>query len=716
MDQGIVLTFFSANASRWEDIYATQIQKDVFKFCVFGNFDTLLLTFNKSIKELQELQEKFCSFGLTQDYRYHFGTLYYPQESELNKIWNNLPLLVISSIKFKKEVWGSLKNNVSMDDVCKWLKEKVGGAIESVGAKKDVKFALITSYGWEDFTLIFFSNSYKTIKRVICKLRTFKFDDIKELLSKSSSYHYRHLIATTCSLPSIWLDYGLTTEGELIERRNKAKEKLFSKIKDEDGTLASIMFQVRPGHLDWLRQKLSKKQTKVIFGRNDLLILSPEKKLSSFFTLFFDDILPLLKEEYSPIDSTETSFSFSFDNTQLEKDIGSEWRKEYQKREYKRKEDEEKLKEEIKLLRPCFLNIPPHTLRTIVNLLYTGEHLKWDYELINDSFTPLFSLIDIIKISLCKIAKKQMKYEKGFWDQIISWLKEFDLCFKDRFRGVYPTGETSTMPLITYQGSFHKFLTIVDAIACWSFDIARLRIKNKLPLFALCSHIGNPPSPNILTLPILRSGFINVPVDLMFSPERLFYIFHETGHAFFQGLGTYGKIDLGKERLFNDILADYFCGVIGFGGENWEDYKRLFKEYENVISPHKDVLETEGRLFLAETIHKDIKGEISLEDPKVCSELLKLDSLQKSGPKEKSDFLKVLSQFIEFLKKDKFKKLLYSLQDTSTPYNDSEKETILQDIINFFKKDKISDENRRQFFHSIWLKIHRKISKEYFLS
>ncbi|HAW50110.1 TPA: hypothetical protein DCX16_04085 [bacterium] len=82
---------------------------------------------------------------------------------------------------------------------------------------------------------------------------------------------------------------------------------------------------------------------------------------------------------------------------------------------------------------------------------------------------------------------------------------------------------------------------------------------------------------------------------------------------------------------------------------------------------------------------------------------------------KKNDFLNALSQFIELLKNDKFKKLLCSLQDTSTPY-DSKKEAILQDIISFFKKDKISDEDRHQFFHSIWLKIHREISKEYFLS
>jgi len=721
MKERISLIFFSTDASKWEDVYTAQIQKDIFKFCVFGNFDIFLLAFNKSIEKLQEIQEKFRSFGLTQDYRYHFGTLYYPQESELSKIWNDLPLLVVSSIKFKKEIWGSLKDNININDVCKWLKGKVEYTIESISAKEDVKFAVIISYGWEDFILIFFSNSYKTIKRIICKLRTLKFDDIKELAEKSPDYHYRHLIATTCSLSAAWFDYGLAAIDDKSKiSRNNAKKVLLSRIKDEDGTLASTMFQIRPGHMDWLRRRFLRKQIKVTFGRTDLLILSPKEKLSSFFTLFFNVILPLLEKQDSPITSTETSFSFNFDdNIKLDENIGSEWRREYQKREYQRKEKEEKLKEELKVLKPYFLNIPEHTVKAIVNLIHTGQHLRWDYELINDSFVSLFALIDTIKISLRGIAKNgKLKYEKDFWDKITSWLKEFDLCFKDRFRGVYPTGETSTMPLITYQGSFHKFLTIVDAIAGWTFDIARRRIKKNgfdIPLFALCSHIGNPPSPNIMVTPTLYSGFINVPVDLMFFPERLFYIFHETGHAFFRGVEIYGEIDLKGERLFDDILADYFCGVIGFGGENWKDCKRLFMEYDNYISPYKNASEIEGRLFLAEAIYKHVKGETSLEKPKVRNDLLKLDSLRNLAQNKKNDFLNALSQFIELLKNDKFKKLLCSLQDTSTPY-DSKKEAILQDIISFFKKDKISDEDRHQFFHSIWLKIHREISKEYFLS
>jgi hypothetical protein len=724
-----LLTFFSTDASRWEDIYVNKIEEGVSKFCVFGNFDILLLAFDHSIEDLQGFEEELYPFELSQDYRYHFGTLYHPQDLNVDELSNTFPLLVVSSVKFKKEMWGSLKDDVQIDNVCEWLKAQVEDAIEEIGVES-VKFAIVIPYGWEDFILLFFSTSYSMIKRVICKLRTLKFDDdaIKLLLKEGSPEHHRHLIATTCSIPAVKFDYDSEVKGGLSRRRKKAKERLLDRIKkDEDGILGEIRFQVRPGHLDWLRQRLKgvPGTAEIILGRNDLILFPDKRGLFSFFEIFFDHILPLLEDQGSPVASIETSFSFSFDGIQVEEEIDTEWRSYYQEREDQRKKEKKELEKEVDLLQKLptvFLNVPYHTIKAITNLLHTGYHLKRDYELINDSFISLFNLIDLIRVSLCEIATKErvgkLKEEKDFWHQIADWLKEFDLCFKDRFRGVYPAGETSTMPLITYQGSFCKFLTIVDAIASWVFDKALCRVESMfkgIPLCALSSHIGNPPSPNILSTPILRSGFINLPVDLMFYPERLFYIYHETGHAFFLSIGTYSEIRLERERFFNDILADYFCGVIGFGGEDWEDCKRLFMEYERSISPYKTVLETEARIFLAEAIHQHINGKIDLEDTEVCNRLLKLDSLQRLDAKGRSSFLYVLSQFIEALKRKEFRSLLHSLQDTSISYNDPEKEAIFQDILNFFKQKGISDEDRRQFFYSIWLKIHRKVVKEYFL-
>jgi len=152
-NKGAILTFFSINAPRWEDTLFKGItienRKSASKFCVFGNYDILLLAFNDSIEELQKLQEDLHRQHpeLSQDYHYYFGTLYHPEERnlDLNKLCNDFPFLTVSFLKFKKQMWGSLKNGVEIEAISNWLKEQIESAIKDIGAKAE--FIIITSCG-----------------------------------------------------------------------------------------------------------------------------------------------------------------------------------------------------------------------------------------------------------------------------------------------------------------------------------------------------------------------------------------------------------------------------------------------------------------------------------------------------------------------------------------------------------------------------------------
>jgi hypothetical protein len=713
---GNVLTFFSTLPIKHEEIYErtgrerTENQK---AFWMWGNFDILLMAFSSSNEDLLKFSQ-LPPLEFTSNYQWHFGSVVYPERFDIDEITEKLPLLGVSFVKIKKEVWAGLREEIEFSDVVRWLIEHLEAVKEEVGISEELETLLIASYGWEDILFLFFSNSYKDIKRFIFKLRTCEFSHLKALLRKDLK---RHITATTCSFMEAWLDYS--------EGREKALEKLLKTIKDEEGVLWKINFRIRPGHLDWVlnHPKLKGFEMKPLLGRNDL-VLTPDpdsEKTSDLFKVYFRTVLPILKEEESPIESTETLFSFDYGDAELEKDMGCEWQKRYRYRTEEIRYDADELK------RACRkIGIPSHTLETTISLFEIANHLRRDHGLINDAFMPVFQLPPLLILRLRKYAEcAPSRMQRDVITEYSDWLREFDLFFKDRFRGVYPAGETYTTPLLTYKGSFQKYLTVVDCIGSWAFDEARTAanenkaIKNRWKIgyinpFIIFAQIGNPPSPEVRWRTLLGCGFINVPVDLIFFPERLFYIFHEVGHIFWEAVCEfYGELEFEEEmdeesvRLSRDVLSDYFA--VKFCG-SWQTFEKLFENYVSIVWRKIDP-EFSIRLTLSRGLLGYIRGEIDDLLGFVHQQLRDLESSWRIRGDE------IACYFAKSLNEDAYlRPLLHSL--TQICFADKEKREIFDGLQRFFREasetEPFPDRKRREFFHSLYLRICRKAFKEYF--
>jgi len=734
--KGILLTLVSVHPIKHSEVYSKEIDEKIdeaikknslkidckLKASIWGHFDIAFIMFSDNNKDLLKLYD-LPPLPLTKDWRYYFGTCFYPQQLDIEEVINDLPLFGVSFIKFKKEMWASL--NIDLEEFLEWLSKKVKEDIlPKINVEEDkFRFAIITSYGWEDVIFLFFSNSYRKIKRAVLEIRAIKAETLKNagILKKEIDEKDigQHLIVTTCSILGVNFDFAILNEKEEIQQT------FLNKIEDENIGW-EIKFQTRPGHSDKLRHQLKGKN---IIGRNDLAIFEENGSLREFFNAFFlssDSIFRVISDKENPIvSSSETSLFFDFGDGDVETGEGgvkdSSWLEKYSQRQ----EKIPNISEEIKKL--------PLSIRdnsTLKNLLMAVDHLKREHDLINDTFIPLFEISDRF---LDILSEPNLKIS---WQIIAYWLRNFELCFKDRFRGIYPVGETSTIPLVTYRGSFHKFLLIVDSIACWAFDKARCNVNSEfkdiiksntkadeLPVHIMTSYIGNPRIPCVYSHSELGSGFIYAPIDLMFYPENLFYIFHETGHSFFRMCKFYNILnpkEISNEkikRLFGEVVADYFAGTIGFGGD-WDAFKILFDSYLYKISQPKPA-EYELRLTLSKAVYNYIKNGNISQLTKENSEIKNI----LNNP-ELPEEVKVLPYYlIENLESEtvQLKKFLSCL--TNSPSNfDKEHENSLVMLRKFFKEvaatepflDSFSDQKRRCFFHSFWLKVYKKAISTYF--
>ena len=171
------------------------------------------------------------------------------------------------------------------------------------------------------------------------------------------------------------------------------------------------------------------------------------------------------------------------------------------------------------------------------------------------------------------------------------------------------------------------------------------------------------------------------------------------------------------ENLFDEVMADYFAGVIGFGGD-WEAFKSLYRPYIYYLSPGEKP-EFELRLALSEAIYNYIKNgdinQLTEENPEIKR------VLGNSKLPEKARELPLYLR--ENLESDstQFKRLLGSLIKKMPSSFNQEHEYLLRMLQGFFVKvadakrksfsspdQDFPDQERRHFFHSFWLETYKR--------
>lgn len=564
------------------------------KFYCWGYFDVLTVILFDSIEKIVDLQ-KLSLTNQTYDHRYYYGRIIYPRYFNLQNLAKEMPLVGVSFIKFKNAATSYLKEDGIRYFIRCILKDKIDLWKRELQINdKELLPIIILSYGWEDIILLIFSKSYENIKRLILKLRTLKFDDIQNCLSEKKLHYWKiypkkkpkHLTVTTWTIFSIYLSYSKDIKN-INQQRRYAFENLIKKVKKDRILVDSIKLQSRPGHLDWAIKKIAKykslKAPQPIIGRNDLSLKLKNSTFKSFLKIYYKMILPqLLIKKQSPILSAETSFILDIQKN-LEENIPCN----------KLKIGKLNL---LLLTRPKDKNfiknflikspLPIHTNLALANIFITSIYLKNNFYT-KSVMCSLISLIEHLKEVECNTML--IPHGNELQEEITALLEGLALSFIDRFRGIYPIGETSTLPLITYKGSFQKFLVSLDYL-CQIIFLKALELVNKnfkkRPLYqrVFSCYIGNAPSPCISITPYINVGLINIPLSAIFNIKSLHYLFHEVGHTFwwsiFRNQPNFIPQQLKRKgyfisELFEDILSDYFEFILCFRGD-YDTYKNHF--------------------------------------------------------------------------------------------------------------------------------------------
>lgn len=717
-------------------------------FFVWGFSDILRIFIFEHIKGFAELQ-KLERPKNVYDLKYCSGFFYTEKQFDLTEEIKEYPLIGISFLKLEDEIFKKIKTDKFTPLIFDFLTNKIK---ETIGNKNgDYHVFPIISYGWEDVILLFFSKSYDLIKKSIFKLRTTKITEIEDegyLTSNSNSEsrkkkdEIRHILMNTFTVFGTYFpNYSQTKNIE--ESSNKLKDLI---NKNDNAYVSGIKFQVRPGYVNTaeqdlrnkFREKLNKEQIEKIDiipipYRGDLFLYFREKKeikgtKETNYTLsqvnfhkfldFYPSIIKTINNKNTPIVSLETQFSLDksllSDYTPLEVDEITE------KKQTLTKED----KDIIKWIQKEWIQkegiLAEHSLLGFVNLIndtyYFQNHCYIKQTMISwiNTVKTLKSYLSFLKD--IEYLEDEREFKEFMTTDMEIFLSLLPRTFTDRFRGVYPVGEISTTPLLTYKASLYKFLRCIDYISLEMFNDAHkatVRKKCKYPEnYSFCSTFTTDFSPSIITF-LWKASFLFIPDVFFYKVDLLTYLPHEIGHTYFLVFATeslnklnelnsyfdskfYGNAEISR-HIMSEILADYFALCVGFRG-NIKNFETNFPKsneellirkeavkyiYNNISKFNTDTFRPFGEEYksLVNTISKILEKRLDKKEY-----MLLLDVISKILIGEEV-FLKNLRYFLLILKNSasNFGKYKYSREHKSL----FEQDNWIKSFLESFKKIKI---------------------------
>ena len=571
-------------------------------FFIWGYTDILRLCLFDHLKGFGELQ-KLKPACNTDDLKYNAGFYYSKEKINLNEIIKEYPLLGVSFLKLKDELFKYVDIKEYTNFVFEFLKIKVDETLKD--KKEDYQIFPIISYGWEDVILLFFSKSYDLIKQSILKLRTMQVKDVKDEFLKNvgNQIELTHLFTTTFTIFGTYFP-----KLSLGEMRRSAKNVQRIIDRRDRVYVSGIKFQVRPGHIKKLELDLKKVSSNIYINpapyRADLCLHFKGKTNFHKFLDSYPRILAIITDKKTPVISLETEFEM--DSTLLAGLKPVQVKKRIKQRKI------EIDKNIIKWLQKERILKEEHSLLGFINLLSDVSFFQNHY-FIKQTMVSWINTVETLKCFLRGMKKtwpeqtdQQIEYYKKVINQYIeNFLIFLPSTFTDRFRGIYPVGETSVMPLLTYKNSLQKFLTCIDYICISIFnDLIRLFEEDlEYPKdFSFCSTFTTEFSPAIRAFPWL-SNFLFIP-DLFIYKLTLTYLSHEIGHPFFMYFETESlkKLNLmasefdssfyyiEQRHIIPEILSDYLALCIAYKG-NFENFKKHFYRYRKQEVPirHKAV-------------------------------------------------------------------------------------------------------------------------------
>lgn len=595
----------------------TSIHFQTNNYFIWGFHDILRLFIFDNIKGFAELQ-KLNPLNNIYDLKCFAGVYCSDNSIDLDALSSRYPLTGISFLKFKD---GFLKH-IESDKFCTFIFEEFKKKANI--NPDDLQIIPIISYGWEDVILLFFSKSYFSIKESILNLRAITLKEIAEFVMPAyPGISQRHVVTDTCTILGVHLP--VYVKGEISKSVNILKNNI---SKEDKAYVNNIRIQVRPGHENHaismlsspscLREEISQKKIKIraIPHRADIMLDFFVDYNFYEFLEFYIKISGIMRQENTPINSLDTEFVM--DESLMVKREVVQVDGPIQSKTIIEDEDI-KLMVWLKELSAKKINgnckteekyITEHALLGLVNVILNASFFEKHY-FISQTMKSWVISVNALKSELLKNKKiiegiEQINAEnpKMILDlyeekiQKINFFLEASLpllqhAFLDRYRGIHPVGELSSIPSLTYNMSLQKLLTSIDYVCNMIYREVAMKFHSPRLNHHFCSFFTTDFSPAVSMFP--WNTFVFVPNIFTYEVD---YLAHEVGHIFWKN--HYGedlktlceiaeefnkKLYNGKIRcIIQEILCDYFSLCVFLKSDKSLLYKVLnIKRHEENI-------------------------------------------------------------------------------------------------------------------------------------
>lgn len=743
-----VMSCFLSDQQRLYDelLKKPERRDDAQKFFAWGSPDLLVISRLSDMEAAKRVYHRHTNPRIF-DRQVYFGHVIGGTNSPLQSITDRLPLVGVSFLKLKDYVIRKLPDNRLGFAAYDWLRDRMENCVwEEVERslpqcpRRDFEYIVCAATGWADAIVVSFSNSYAPIQLTLSHLRR---TTVRSLLA-----HYdvdvaegenipNHAFITTCTIPGTHIDYSDEPGGR---REDIAARRLHQKLAAWDHSVQAVVsVHAKPGHLNDAMDCFAPSDSDRVcptFGRTDFMVMAEEDQgtpLVEHHAFFVEHLLPKVKSTAASIGWTETRLRFA----------GAEFRAE-----------------------PGPPPRPNSALQSKGSSLYVAAWNDKRYSTMIPAHTGAalrqigLSLAGLVQheattefydsLAVCYQTARQNGEEfaeelegggnpaatEYFAENMQQLCERLDLCFKDRYRGSYPAGSMSAVPSLTSQASFHKALDLVDALAnvilntiqelLWSEQVHAPGETCKRR-FAACCHLGNSCVPQAEVLPHLGVGFLNVPTDLMFAPEGIAYIVHETGHVFWSSVFPRSDPELRKAlaelpddriRLANQVLCDFCSLSVVFCG----DWRRMQKEFTSLLQalvpsdryPSMQI-EMHFRSVCAATLYAAV-SDGNEPQAEMAASLRSAGERAKASQVEDEklwhEFVELMiNVFCKMMKSPSFVKMLRAIQALATPADIQDlsrmRRAALEAVQDYFAGAE-GRPNPEEFTYTLWQLLRRE--------
>ncbi|MAS93987.1 MAG: hypothetical protein CMO55_12400 [Verrucomicrobiales bacterium] len=647
--------FCATHAEHFQDVFETRADNlleslragggSSAKFMVFGRYDHLILTLSDDPEDLRMADREL---NLTSQVANQWATygrvLSMPEDYEgLEELAKDFPLMGVCFLRVNRSIVSQNPSMGYLDEIIREMKSVAAG-------HDDTRWIVTSTTGWEDVMLLVFGKAFTSIADVVRNVRQIPNPNNSPDASSTA-------MLTSCTLPAIHFSWRRSMATSREEREELAGT-LLQSVREEDPMAWNVRFEVAPGRGDFFMKKveemakesllLESKDSRIhyslVFGQVDVSLTqrhlgsSENQNLTDLIRFLIHVGFAISGQMGTPVRAMQTVLYLDQPlDLQHDEEINGEGMQNFLRpvgtlRDSFESEARSTLQE---------LGMPIPTINVIEGMMARLDSLHED-EFLSDEFLSLYMLgrgfIKKTTVSLETVLKRGL-FDSDRLQELRSALGEWKhylaRCLSDRYRGRYPTGENTVLPLSSHQNSYHKFLTVADVLVSQIYFLARHHtnrrvqevkpdeaVNHSMALIPIGVFVGDSPSPYAITEPVksFYTAFIDVSSDLVFDLKQIIYLAHEVGHVLFKEFDKH-CIDpeqypyWGQHKTFvSEILCEAFgCAICTEG--DMTVYAQLSDRVIRHYYPDEGVYQ-KGTLLKAEMIRFAANGVLDAVAPK----------------------------------------------------------------------------------------------------